>query len=456
MAMKKQPHPQKIGRYPVTGLIGRGGMGVVYRALVPESGEVVALKILRPAEPLVELLGMEKLKDIFTYEARKMAELDHPNIVRVLDFDWLEGVPFFIMEYHCNNIGMMIGEQLIMEETTRVVSPGKVLDYGSQVLAGLRFIHEEGIIHRDIKPHNILLTDEDTARISDFGMSRQETEERIDSKGLKIGTPYYIAPEQNRNPGNADQRADLYSTAVMLYRMLTGELPGMKSFLLSRINPLYDRTWDDFFIRALEWNPDYRFQSAGEMAAALLHLELHWEKIKDRACGIETQEESDAANGSHRLRTSPVRVSGSTARQAFAVNAHWQPLHHIPNRFSEKNEETVLDRSTGLIWQKNDQGYPVNRKEADAVIAALNESRFGGLSTWRLPTVNELLTLEIDPRQPAGNCPQDNLQANRSWYWSCDRRSEKTSWYVNVRLGYTGWQENGCRYSVLAVASLAV
>lgn len=451
MATEKKKHPNKIGRYDIVGVIGRGGMGTVYRAVDSGTEMVVALKLLRPADPLIDLLGMPKLYEIFTTEAQKMADLNHPNIVRILDLDSYDGTPFFTMEYHCSNIGMMIGEHFIMEDSTRVISPEKVLAYGSQVLGGLRCIHEAGIVHRDIKPHNVLITDKDTAQICDFGMAKQEDEESFDVEGLKIGSPYYISPEQNKNPENADQRSDLYSTAVMLYRMLTGELPGMKSFLLSRVNPLYDRTWDDFFIKALEWNPAARFQDANEMASALLHLELHLEKRKAEACRTVQEKESDTVR--HRLRTLPVRVSGYKAQQAFAVNELWQPVRYLVNAFTGQSAESVLDSATGLIWQRKDHGIRVDRDGADKIISALNAARFCGLSTWRLPTVNELLTLINDPAMAAGDCSKDIPQLANNWYWSCDRRSEQTSWYVNIRPGYTGWQENGCRYSVRAVAS---
>ena len=452
--MVKRKPPQKIGRYTIIGIIGRGGMGAVYRAVAPETEKVVALKLLHPAEPLIDLLGMNQLYELFTAEAKRMAAINHPNIVAVLDLNSDDGTPFFTMEYHCNNIGMMINEHFILEKSTRVIRPDKVVDYGSQVLEALRFMHDAGIIHRDIKPQNILVTDQDMVKICDFGMSRKQEEESLDTEGLIIGSPYYISPEQNRDPESADQRADLYSAAVMFYRMLTGEFPGMKSFLLSRINPLYDKAWDDFFIKSLEWNPASRFQNANEMAAALLHLELHWEKRKAQACRTMAQDRRDPANDKPPLRTTPVRTSGVKARDAFNVNELWQPMHFTNNIFTERTDMTVPDRATGLIWQRKDPDSPVNRDDADAIIAALNESRFGGLSTWRLPTVNELLTLVNDPTMPESDCAQDML-TEQNWYWSCDRRSAKTSWYVNIRLGYTGWQENGCRYAVRAVASPA-
>ena len=451
---KRSSHLKKIGRYLPLGPIGRGGMSFVYRAMDPEREEIVALKLLYPSKPLAELLGMDELKKIFKAEARKLADLNHPHIVKVLDLELDRQPPYFTMEYHCTNIGMMIHENFIAEKTTRIINAAKVLDYGSQVLEGLRFIHDAGIIHRDIKPHNILVTVTDTAKICDFGLAMQEDEKTIDSAGLKIGSPYYIAPEQNKNPENADQRSDLYSVGVMLYRMLTGELPVMKSFPLRRINPIYERGWDDFFRKALEQNPGSRFQNANEMAAALMNLELNLERKIDSTCPVNKGRKHDFAETRGVIRTSPLRVAGTNAREAFHVNELWQPELYTENIFRDKTEETVVDRATGLIWQRKDNGLAVTHDTADSFIEILNKKRKSGTSTWRLPTVNELLTLVNDPRLPASSCPKDVWHEDRHWYWSCDRRSENTSWYINTSLGYTGWQENNCWNYVRAVASL--
>jgi len=453
--MNKKLHLKKSGRYTLLGPIGRGGMSIVYRAIGPESEEIVALKLLHPSQPLADLLGMEKLKDIFTAEARKMADLSHPHIVKILDLDLDSQPPYFTMEYHCINIGMMIDENSIVEKTTRIIAPGKVLDYGCQVLEGLRFIHEANIIHRDIKPYNILVTDTDMAKICDFGMAMQEEEEIIDSVGAKIGSPYYIAPEQNRNPENADERSDLYSVAVMLYRMLTGELPEIKKIPLSRINTIYGKGWDDFFSRAMASNPDARFQNANEMVFALMELEQNLERKIDATCQVSGQQKLNSAETGEEIRTTSIRVSGKNAREAFRVNELWQPEQYTENIFTDRTTEIVIDMATGLIWQRKGNGLPVNRAVADSFIEILNDKKKSGISTWRLPTVNELLTLVQNPGLPYNSCPNDVWQEERHWYWSCDRRSENTSWYINTRLGYTGWQENSCRNYVRAVASLS-
>jgi serine/threonine-protein kinase len=447
-------HPRnktrKIGKYTIEATLGRGGMGTVYRAIMPVTGRTVALKLLQPSDAMADVLGMEKLRQIFIGEAVVMARLRHPHIVDVWDFDEDEGRPFYTMEYFCNNLGMMSGERFAVEEPSRKIPPEKVIDYGLQVLEGLRCMHAAGIIHRDIKPYNMLVTEQDTIKICDFGMSRLHGEKPFDAGGVQVGSPYYSAPEQNRNADAADERSDLYSAGVLLYRMLTGELPAMKGFMLSRVNRLYDSTWDAFFARALSWQPELRFCNAAEMAAALQSLQLHWEELKEQACRPPLVKED--VPGATALRDTPVRVSGSRAREVFGLNSLWQPSGSVRNRFRDLNGETVLDGATGLTWQKVAADYPVSRADAERILAALNERGFGGLSDWRLPTVNEMLSLADDPESPESECARGPFAEHPQWYWSCDRRSPKTSWYVNTRLAYAGWQEDNCRYHVRLVA----
>ena len=442
----KQCHPEQIGGYRLAGILGHGGMGTVYRARIPENGRIVALKLLDPGEPLREALGLAQLREIFATEAAIMSGLSHPNIAEVLDSgrDELDR-PFYVMEHFCANLGMMIGEHYLVEEPCRLVPADKAIAYGCQILAALQFMHSAGVIHRDIKPFNMLLSEADVVKICDFGMARRLPEKTISARGMHIGSPYYTAPEQLGNSENADGRSDLYAVGVLLYRMLTGELPAMKGFMLSQVNPLYDAAWDAFFARALSWRPDLRFQSAAEMTAALRRLELYPERARGGRrpqCGATTRS----------LRSSPLRVAGVKARAVFAVDHLWLPLVPSCQRFTKRNGDTMLDETTGLIWQR----YPseqVDLATAAQLISALNEIRFAGIDGWRLPTVNELLSLARNPPLAPARSDSFPFPENRDWFWSCDQRSAATSWYVNTCLGFTGWQNIDCRFAVRAVAS---
>lgn len=440
---------ERIGRYEILRKLGSGGMGSVYKAVVPVIDKVVAVKVLDPFEAMEAVFGYERLKEIFVFEAVTMSSVHHSSVVDVWDFDEDSGGrPFFVMEFICNNLGTMIGESFQMEKTSRRIHPDKVLTYGREILEGLACLHHNRIVHRDMKPFNILITDEDRVKICDFGMALVDSLSFSGPDTMQVGSPFYAAPEQNRDPNGVDGRADLYSVAVLLYRMLTGEFPTMRSFSLSMVNPLYDSAWDHFFARALNWQPAARFQSAREMEEALAGLQLHWQRISGRL-GERRKEDEEKGRGDS-LRREPANVCGDRALKLFGLNQLHRPLLPQANRFLPPERGVVQDLGTGLFWDRAGSEYPLTWPEAEGYVESLNRARLGGREDWRLPTVNELASLLTDEKTWQAGAPP--FHPRQRWLWSCDRHGKRDAWYVNTDMGYVEWQDIGCRNYVRGVS----
>ncbi|MBE0583925.1 MAG: protein kinase, partial [Desulfofustis sp.] len=419
-----------------------GGMGIVYKALHPDIAKVVAVKVLQPSEVLEITVGLDQLEDIFHTEARILADLQHPNLTSIWDYDHDQaGRPFLVMEYYCNNLGTMIGEQFQLEQPSRPIRPGVLVHYGTQILDALDYLHHHLVVHRDIKPHNILVTDQDRVKICDFGMALADHVSFSGPQNMQIGSPYYTPPEQQKDPNRVDGRADCYSAAVLLYRLLTGSLPGMQSFPLSLINPAYDRSWDDFFHTGLQWDPALRFQSARAMKEALFALPL----------GHHQQPSAPLDKPSTkpiRLRSTPDNQCGKRALERFGLNDLARPKEPIAGHFV-RSDDIVIDTVTNLAWQLHPSPYPLAWTKACPYCDTLPPLTGG--DPWRLPTVDELLSL-LDQSSIPHLVPV--FPDTGSWFWSCDKHGPVERWYVNLDMGYAAPQDMDCRYHVRAVSSL--
>jgi predicted Ser/Thr protein kinase len=242
----------------ILGLLGKGGMGAVYKARQPALDRLVALKILPP-----QVAGAG-FAERFNREARALAKLSHANIVAVYEFGQVNGLPYFIMEF-------VDGLNLRQLEQAGKLSPREALQIVPQICEALQFAHDEGIVHRDIKPDNILVDKKGRVKIADFGiakiMGREANVPVTETKGV-IGTPQYMAPEQVEKPQSVDHRADIFSLGVVFYEMLTGELPLGKFAPPSRKVEV-DVRLDDVVLRALEKEPERRYQQASQVKTAV-------------------------------------------------------------------------------------------------------------------------------------------------------------------------------------------
>src|ERR671931_1061130 len=200
------------GRYRVVRKLGTGGMANVYLAEDQELGRRVAIKMLNDRHA-----GDDQFVERFRREAKNAAALSHPNIVSIYDRGEAEGTYYIAMEY-------LDGRSLKELILSRGPAPVSVaVDYARQMLSALRFAHRNGIVHRDIKPHNVLVDDEGHLKVTDFGIARAGASQMTE-EGSIIGTAQYLSPEQARGT-SVDQTSDLYSTGIVLFELLTGSVP---------------------------------------------------------------------------------------------------------------------------------------------------------------------------------------------------------------------------------------
>lgn len=288
------PTPAQLaGQFPgleISELIGRGGMGAVYKARQTSLDRVVALKILPP-----EIGRDSDFARRFAREAQAMAKLNHPHIVAIYDFGQTPGVAdgqatgnadgktghkanglfYFLMEF-------VDGPSLRQVLNRGGVSADEALAIVPQICEALQFAHDHGIVHRDIKPENILLNRQGQVKIADFGLAKlighagemavgnpsgevpMPASPKMPEPQRIVGTPRYMAPEQKTNSESVDHRADIYSLGVVFYQMLTGELPGTQIIAPSQKITI-DVRLDEIVLRSLEKQPELRYQHASEI-----------------------------------------------------------------------------------------------------------------------------------------------------------------------------------------------
>jgi serine/threonine-protein kinase len=318
--------PQRVGKYEITGELGRGGMGVVYRGQDPVIKREVALKVLRRRD--LDPNDAESVLERFKREAQAAGSLHHPNIVAIYEYGEDADAAFIAME--CVP-GRSLRDHIVAGYRPELKSFPEILD---QLLEGLEYSHSRGVIHRDIKPGNVLISEMGAAKISDFGIARLE-QSHLTLMGEVLGTPYYMAPEQFDGQ-TADERSDVYSAAVIVYEVLTGRRPfeGQGAALMKQIlenppalpstlEPRLPQEMDRVLLKALAKRPEDRFRSARQFLEAL-HLAFEDKPFNARLSDTGEHEitsphlaEADTPSGTHRMRATKV----TALRRAIAAGA---------------------------------------------------------------------------------------------------------------------------------------
>ena len=352
-ATQANSSPQKIGRYEIVGELGKGAMGIVYKALDPMIGRTVAMKTMR-----VDVHGMEadEMLKRFQNEARAAGVLQHPNIVTIYDAGEQDGMFYIAMEY----IEGVTLHSLILQN--RVLPVEQVIDYSRQICAGLDQAHAHGVIHRDVKPANIMIMPDGLVKIMDFGIAKAGG--GLTSAGQVLGTPNYMSPEQVKGR-TLDGRSDLFSFGVMLYEMVTGEKPFTGQNVTTIIykivneNPIAPRELDvtihpglsAVIAKSLSKSPDERYQKGADLVKDLANYK-----------SLGTPGESSAKMSSAEVLADPnasdktvVFDSGSMAKAASgSMAAQSAPAAAAPAPAAAAPSPAVkaIDSTVGLAKKK--------------------------------------------------------------------------------------------------------
>ncbi len=290
---------QTISHYKILEELGEGGMGVVYKAEDTKLKRTVALKFLSP-----QAVGSEEDKKRFVREAQAAAALHHPNICTVYEIDEVEGQTFIAMAY-------LDGQSLKEKIEAKPLKFDKAVDIAMQVADGLQEAHESGIVHRDIKSSNVMVTNKDQAILMDFGLARQAGKTMLTKEGTSMGTVAYMSPEQ-ANGEKVDHRTDVWSFGVMLYEMVTGQLPFKGDYEQAVVYSIVNEDPEPMTAlrtgvpmelerianKAMAKNPAERYQNANDMLIDLRSVAKELESGATKTRLITTARLEKEASGS--------------------------------------------------------------------------------------------------------------------------------------------------------------
>lgn len=349
-----------LPQYEVQAFVARGGMGAVYRGIQKSLGRTVAIKILPPG---LDDDGV-RFAERFKREARAMASLSHPGIVSVYDAgETPEGLLYFVMEFiEGTDVGQLIANE-------GKIDPARAMAILAHACDALAFAHSGGIIHRDIKPSNLMIDPHGRVKVADFGLAKALN---LESQGLTLsdmalGTPDFVAPEALVAGGEVDPRADVYAMGVMLYQMLTGEVPRGRFELPSRRFPRIDRRFDAIIDKAMQRDREKRYSSAMELRSDLDRIAptpAAASSIVTVAPGRLTSSPNFALGRNQRLALvagTSLAMLGALLVLGFKLNEHNQPPPQSnpnlptwdPNMSRRVAEQALKLGATSLIVDQN-------------------------------------------------------------------------------------------------------
>ena len=356
------------GRYELLELIGVGGMADIYKARDITEDRIVAVKILK-----TEFAGSEDFMRRFRNESKAIALLSHPNIVKIYDVGFTERLQFIVMEYIDGiNLSEYISKQGVLKWKD-------VVHFTMQILKALQHAHDRGIVHRDIKPQNVMLLSDGTIKVMDFGIARfnRETDKTMSEKA--IGSVHYISPEQARGEVT-DERSDIYSIGIMMYEMLTGKKPfdgdspvaialmhmQANAKKMSDINKSIPEGLEEITGKAMQKEPSKRYQTAGEMMRDIEEFKQNpsivfeykyfstdgTTKYFDKV--TETPKKSSKGVPSNSGKTAKAKSSSApsapvAARRGYALKPDIEEEESEQEEYDDEYEDEVAPRRSPLL-----------------------------------------------------------------------------------------------------------
>ncbi len=364
------------GRYEIQGIIGVGGMSVVYKAHDNQENRTVAIKILKE-----EFISNEEFLRRFKNESKAIAMLSHQNIVKVYDVSFGDLIQYIVME-HIE--GITLKEYIEREGSLRWKD---AVYFTIQILKGLQHAHDKGIVHRDVKPQNIMVLPDGTIKVADFGIARFARSDQRTITDKAIGSVHYISPEQARGE-KTDEKADIYSVGVMLYEMLTGKLPFQAESAVSvaimqlqrepqlptEINGSIPQGLEQITIHAMQKTPERRYQSAAEMLCDLDAFRKDPSLTFEHTCFVdnsptkfvgkigvnEAESETEAEEDVKEKNNIIPILAGIAAALVIAIIV--LAVMFIPKLFSGTGEEIDCPKFVGQTWEdiKENEEYNEN------------------------------------------------------------------------------------------------
>ncbi|NNC88209.1 MAG: protein kinase [Akkermansiaceae bacterium] len=384
--------------YDVLDFIAQGGMGAVYRARQISLDRAVAIKIL-PRE-----FGEDAdFRKSFEAEAKAMARLNHPNLIGVYDFGEVQGMPYIVMEF-------VDGKALHYSAHGKAIEQEEAARLTLGICEGLAHAHDAGILHRDIKPANILLDSKKRPKIGDFGLARPI--ESDDHSEMVFGTPGYSAPEIMGDSSKIDKRSDVYSTGVILYELLTGELPGEQYVPASKMADV-DPRFDKIIRRATHPSPGMRFADAGAMADEVRKIVDALQKpgaskiVRGTVTAPAASGEAPPAPASP-MKHAHVGTNWPLMRNIVIIVVLLAAIFGVWKAY-QKKQENIAGQTQNALAEKEAHEQEQAAKRAAAAAAAKAEAEAN-----RRPMIPEVAPEVINPIVEKPKTPLDFLEGMRS------------------------------------------